>query len=113
MDESTSDAPQPVPCCAEGQGGECGPSGAAVSCDCGSTPTPRSWVKTLLVAAILLAAAAVGAYSLVADRGSEGATAGGSNPTPTVGSVGDTESPGALPSGAASCCDPRPDCCAH
>lgn len=42
----------------------CGDGGASGGCGCGPSTGPRNWLKTLLFAAVLLAALIVGVYSL-------------------------------------------------
>lgn len=42
----------------------CGDGGASSGCGCGHSTAPRNWFKTLLFAAVLLAALIVGVYSL-------------------------------------------------
>ena len=68
MKETKGDDLSPAQCCSTGQVGDCGPGGAAASCECGPVPARRSWTKTLLSAVVLLGAVGVGAYSLMTSR---------------------------------------------
>ena len=118
MDETKS-ADQPgTPCCAGDSKQECECTGSAAGCGCGSGPAPRSWIKTLISAVVILAALGVGVYSLVASRasGQGGSTASAGNSKPAAAAILPSAAP---PAHAPSpCCGsagaeaaPQPSCC--
>jgi hypothetical protein len=103
MDENTGNAAS-APCCAE----------PGTSCDC-AAPRRRSWLKTLIAAAILLAAIGVGAYSLLAGPKAGGDAAGNHPATPPAAAKAAAPPPNTAPppccGGGAPAAQPRPACC--
>jgi hypothetical protein len=106
MEETNSEGMSTTPCCASCSDQEGASVGTPTDCGCAAPPANRPWLKTLIVVIVMLAAVAVGAYSLFAEHASRqsaaigGAGPYGSGPTTTVSLPGSTP-----PStGHSSCC---------
>jgi hypothetical protein len=104
MDEKTGSAAS-APCCADSR----------ASCDCAAPPR-RSWVKTLIAAAILSAAIGVGAYSLLSDPEASGDPTGNRTATPpafakTAAPAPPTTAPPPCCGGGVPAAQSRTPCC--
>jgi hypothetical protein len=93
MDETKSDGLQATSCCAAGEG-----------CDCGPTPTRRSWPKTLISAVVLLAAIAIGAYSLMTKGAADGGRSTRGSESPMSAGTASMVAPGAAAASRPACC---------
>ncbi len=112
MEESKDIGPQPS-CCSGESGQPTGSNASGACCTCSPGTSQRSWIKAVIAAVVLLSAAGVGAYSLVADRAAnpdgsaQGCCESGSSSTITVGlpieiTPGSTRS-ACCPGGATAC----------